>query len=342
MQRILLIKFTSLGDLIHALPALTDASRAIPSLVVDWMIDKSFAEVASWHPAVGRIYPTSHRAWMKNLRAAIRPVAALVREARKTDYDLIIDGQGNFKSALMSLCMKGTTSGFDRHSAREWVAGFAYHKKCSASLKAHAIERLRLLFSQSLGYPCPKTAPDFGIDRSRFSPLPFEAARRYLVFVHNASWKTKLWPEPNWARLLASCGEAGYTVYLPWGNEEEKERATRLGKVHPNGTLLPKLNLSEIGTLLLGASAAVCMDTGISHLAAALDVPTVTLYGATDSGLTGTHGGNQIHIRSARFCAPCSRKVCRFPGGALYPPCLGEITPEQVFRSLVSATGRRV
>lgn len=331
MKRVLLIKFTSLGDLIHALPSLTDAARAHPGLKFDWMIDESFAEIAEWHESVDRVFVTSHRTWRQGLFAALKPIVRLIGSVRKTKYDLVIDGQGNFKTALMSLFMKGETAGFDHASVREWVASFAYQKKYPASKKAHAIDRLRQLFAQSLGYPCPATPPDFGIDRSRFAPLPFEVAKRYVVFIHNASWKTKIWPEEHGKKLVELITQRGYTVYLPWGNTEEKERAARLA-VSPLAICLPKLSLSEIGSLLAGAAAAVSMDTGLSHLTAALNIPSVTLYGATDSGLIGAEGENQIHLISKLPCAPCNQKTCRFTTGS--PPCLGELTPERIFQHL--------
>jgi heptosyltransferase I len=331
MKRVLLIKFTSLGDLIHALPALTDAARAHPGLKFDWMIDESFAEIAKWHNAVDKVFVTSHRTWRRGLFAAIKPIFRLIRNVRQNKYDLIIDGQGNFKTALMSLCMREEVAGFDRKSAREWVASFAYGKKYKASRKAHAINRLRQLFALSLGYSLPKTPPDFGIDRSRFSPLPIKVAERYIVFIHNAAWKTKIWPEEHGKKLVEWITKRGYTVYLPWGNEEEKERALRLSRT-PLAVTLPKMSLSEIGSLLTLAKACVSMDTGLSHLAAALHIPSITLYGATDSGLIGASGENQIHLASKLPCSPCNQKTCRFTKES--PPCLGALTPEMVFERL--------
>jgi lipopolysaccharide heptosyltransferase I len=331
MKRVLLIKFTSLGDLIHALPALTDAARAHPGLKFDWMIDESFSEIATWHESVERVFATSHRTWRQGLLAALRPIGRLIGNVRETKYDLVIDGQGNFKTALMSLFTRGTTAGFDFRSVRERVASFAYRKKYPVSKKAHAIDRLRQLFAQSLDYPCPASPPDFGIHRSTFAPLPFAAAEPYIVFIPNASWKTKIWPTEHGKKLIELINQRGYTVYIPWGNEEEKERASSLA-VSPLAICLPKLTLSEIGSLLAGAAAAVSMDTGLSHLSAALDVPTVTLYGATDSGLIGASGANQVHLISKLPCAPCNQKSCRFTTGN--PPCLAELTPERVFGQL--------
>lgn len=345
MKRVLLIKFTSLGDLIHALPALTDASQALPELKFDWMIDEAFAEVATWHKAIDRIFLTSHRIWRKKIASSIKPIFRLIQKVRETEYDLVIDGQGNFKSALMSLFMRGPRAGFDQKSAREWVASFAYQRKYPASRKAHAIDRLRQLFALSLDYPCPTTPPDFGLVQSQFTSLPIQTAERYVVFIHNASWKTKLWPEEYEKKLIKWITQKGYTVYLPWGSVEEKARAHRIA-VDPLAVVLPKLSLSEIGALITGAAACISVDTGLSHLTAALKIPSIILYGSTDSGLIGTSGENQVHLTSKLPCAPCNQKVCQFPSSALNPPCLAALTPERVFNQLLqilepSACGKR-
>lgn len=136
MKRILLIKLTSLGDLIHALPALTDAHRVYPDLKVDWVIDENFSQVATWHKAVDKIYTTNHRKWRHGLFAALRPIIQLVRSIRRSKYDLIIDGQGNFKTATLSLLMKDPTAGYDRKSVREMVAAFGYKRRYSVSKKS--------------------------------------------------------------------------------------------------------------------------------------------------------------------------------------------------------------
>jgi heptosyltransferase-1 len=252
----------------------------------------------------------------------------LIREIRKTKYDLIIDGQGNFKTALLSLFLRGSTAGFDRKSVRESVASFAYQRKHAVSKKAHAVNRLRHLFALSLDYPVPTSDPDFAIDTSHFRPI--DMLKPYFLFIHNASWKTKLWPEEHGKKLIHMLIEKGYRVLMPWGNEEEKVRAERMA-VGEMAIVLPKLSLSEIGYLILHAKGCVCMDTGLSHLAAALHVPSVTLYGSTDSGLIGACGQNQWHLGSTLACSPCQKKTCRFGD---VPLCLAEITPEAVFHEI--------
>lgn len=336
MKRILLIKLTSLGDVLHVLPALTDAHRAYPELEIDWVIDENFQEVATWHPAIKKIFTTNHRKWRKSLISAIRPISSLIKEARKTDYDLIIDGQGNFKTALLSLFMKGSSAGYDSKSIREPIASIAYRYKHSIRKKSHAIDRLRRLFALSLGYKMPSTLPEFLIQKEKFRAPPIALPEKYFVFINNASWKTKLWPEEHGIKLVNRLAELGFTTLLPWGNLEEKAKAKRLA-VNDKTIVLPKLSLSEIGFIIARAKACICMDTGLSHLTAALNIPSVILYGSTDSGLIGANGKNQLHILSSISCAPCNKKICKFPARGLNPPCLAAITPEMVLEKLLNS-----
>jgi len=339
MKRVLLIKLTSLGDLIHALPALSDAIRERPEFEFDWAIDENFQEIASWHPAVKGILTTNHRRWREALAHPLTRgwIAELIARLKTTRYDLVIDGQGNFKTALLSLFADGPRAGFDRHSVREWVAHFAYQRRYAVTKSAHAIERLRRLFAAALDYPVPESPPDFRIQRDRFVRPRVDLPLEYLVFVHNASWKTKLWPEAHWEKLLKLSVAAGFSVLLPWGNTREEARAKRLA-VHPGVQVLPRLSLSELGHVLERALACVCMDTGLSHLVAALDVPSITLYGSTDSGLIGALGASQVHLRSDLECSPCRRKTCRYTSGD--NPCLEQITPDRVFAELLRLSGK--
>lgn len=329
MKRILLIKLTSLGDLIHALPAISDATRAYPEIEFDWMIDRSFQEVALWHPSVKRLYITDHRHWGAN-RQTYREIRDLVSGLRKSEYDLVIDGQGNFKTALLSLAAKGPSAGFDKNSVREWIAHIAYQRTYAASKKAHAIERLRRLFSSALQYPMPLSPPNFGIQIDRLTPPSIELPSSYFVFVHNASWDSKLWPESHWIELIKKTIDSGFTILLPWGNQKELARAKRLA-IFPHVQILPKMNLSEIGYVLTKAQGCVCMDTGLSHLASALQVPSITLYGSTHSGLIGASGG--IHLQSDLGCSPCQKKTCPLIGQTNL--CLQKISPESVYKELL-------
>lgn len=340
MKRILLIKLTSLGDLIHALPALSDALAAYPDITFDWMIDKNFHEIALWHPAVREIYKTNHRAWKKKIfhPGTVKSLFHFAQEIHQSKYDLVIDGQGNFKTALLSLLTNGPRAGFDKHSVREWIAHFSYQRRYAVSKQSHAIERLRRLFALAIGYPFPLSPPNYQIQREKFVKPSLLLPEDYLVFVHSASWKTKLWPEEHWIELIKKTVAEGFNILLPWGNEQERARAERLA-IDPRVHVLPKLTLSEIGYILTGARACVAMDTGLAHLIAALSIPSVTLYGSTNAGLIGVSGQGQVHLTSTLHCSPCEKRICRYSDRE--NPCLKEITPDRVYKELLRQASLR-
>lgn len=333
-MRVLFIKLTSMGDLIHALPAITDASRSIPGISFDWVIDKNFSEIALWHPAVKKIIPTRHRYWRKNFRQSLKngEISQCLKLLREEKYDLVIDGQSSMKSAVVSLLSRGPRRGLDKKSASEWAASLAYQQSYSIPKEMHAIQRLRLLFSEALNYTCPQTAPDYNILSYPFPALKFDLPKPYLMFVHNASWPTKLWPENYWRRLIELAQSEGFYVLLPWGNQAEKTRAERISAGYNHAQVLPFCSLSEQARILQGAAGAICSDTGLCHLAAALNVPTITLYGPTDPDLIGTMGLNQQRILSPFSCVKCYQYKCNY-GNQKHSDavCFLELKPEAVW-----------
>lgn len=312
-MRVLLVKLTSMGDLIHALPAITDAARAIPGISFDWVIEKSFSEIARWHPAVKNIIPTSHRKWKKNFLESYQngEIQQFIKSLRKEKYDLVIDGQASIKSAMVMLLTRGLRCGLDQHSAREKLAHFAYQRKFFVDKDMHAIQRLRVLFSEIFDYPL-SGEPDYGIANHPFAPLTLNLPKPYLVFVHNASWQSKMWPEAYWRQLCSYALREGFNVLLPWGNEAEKQRAIRIKINYPNAFVLPFCSLSQHAVILKQSRGAICSDTGLSHLAAALGVPAITLYGSTSSKLIGTTGLKQKQVVSPFVCKMCYKQTCQF------------------------------
>jgi heptosyltransferase I len=337
-MRILLVKLTSMGDLIHALPALTDAMHKIPNIIFDWVIDKNFSEVATWHPAVKNIFCTEHRKWRKQPLKSIGngDITGLIRGIRQNKYNFVIDGQTNLKSALIMMLTRGIRCGLDKLSARESIAHLAYQKKYHITKEMHAINRLRLLFSQILGYSIDITSqPDYCIQHNTFSAPSIRLPAKYLVFVHNASWSSKLWPLDKWHSLIALAKSENFEVLLPWGNQSEKERAEQLALGHNNVAILPFCSLSELAWILKHSQGAICSDTGLSHLAAALDVPSVTMYGSTSVKLIGTTGKNQVHCISPFPCLSCYKHECYFNQQQQTTPlCLSAIKPETLWQQL--------
>lgn len=353
MKKILLIKISSLGDIIHTLPALSDAREAIADFQVDWVVDKNFQEAAAWHPAVRRTILSEHRQWRKTPLRSLPSLARFLKNLQEEKYSLILDGQGSLKSAIFAFCAKGSIAGFDRHSIREKPAHLFYEHSYSVAKNLHAIKRLRLLFSQCLGYPLPISAPHFAIPPEKLIKPSFDIPSPFLMFIPNAGWKTKLWPESHWKELISLTNQQGYTVLIPSGTPEERIRADRLTNPFPKAWALPRLSLSEIGYLLTQAQGCVSVDTGLSHLAGALDVPTVTLYGATDPQRIGVYGEKHKHLFLTKSCSPCLKRFCRLQRGLFHktgrwhpfcntqkqqedssPPCLFDLTPEKVFYAL--------
>lgn len=296
-MKVLIVKTSSLGDVIHTLPALTDAAHHIPNIRFDWVVEEAFAEIPKWHPQVEKILPIAWRRWRKNLLAAWREkkLQEFYKSLREENYDLIIDAQGLVKSALITCFAKGLHCGLDYHSAREPLASFLYQRRFKVVFEQHAVTRARQLFAHVLNYPCPEDKPDYAI-RKYFKSDNTEE-RKNILFIHGTTKTSKEWPEKYWIALANRCVENGWQVQIPWGNSVEKLRAERIAASGLGITVLQKSSLSTLAHLLLQAKAAVSVDTGIGHLAAALSVPTVSLYGPTDPTQIGACGDFQIHLR---------------------------------------------
>lgn len=298
-MKVLIIKTSSMGDVLHTLPALTDAQNAITHVRFDWVVEEGFAQIPSWHPAVDNVIPVAIRRWRKNWfsKPIVHERNAFIRKLRETHYDAIIDAQGLLKSALITRKAKGVSHGLDWNSAKEPLASLFYKKRYPVSKQQHAIERIRELFAKSLNYPRPAEKGDYAIANHFLTKLPSDAGD-YLVFLHATTRAEKHWPEYRWRELIELIEPTGLKIKLPWGAPHEHDRALRLAKGFPHVEVLPRLPLSEIAIILAGAKAVVSVDTGLSHLTAALDKPNVTLYGPTDPGLIGGYGKNQQVIKA--------------------------------------------
>ena len=312
-MKVCVIKTSSMGDIIHTLPALTDAQIAIPNLSIDWVVEENFAEIPRWHSAVKQIIPIALRRWRKS------PFSAKTKKEWKSyrtllqvnQYDAVIDAQGLFKSAFfVTRLANGVKHGYDRKSIREPIASLFYDKKYAISYQQHAVERIRQLFAQALSYPLPKGKGDYDIARHCISA---DSIDPYVIFFHSTTRDEKHWPEHEWRNLIEKLTALSVQVRLPWGNEKEKARAERLVSGLPHAMILPKLSLNELADQITNAKAVVSVDTGLAHLTAALDKPNITLYGATDPTLIGCYGKNQHYLTANS---------------------MGNITSEQVLSSL--------
>ena len=302
-MKVLIVKTSSMGDVIHTLPALTDAQKAIPNIQFDWVVEQPFAEIPKWHGAVNQVIPIAIRRWRKNLFSAQTWQAwkSYKQQLQATQYDAIIDAQGLLKSAvLVTRLAHGTKYGYDKRSAREGLSSCFYDKTFDIPYQQHAVERIRKLFAMALGYNLPTTVGDYGIaDKFAKNLANPTACNPYIVAIHATTREDKHWQEAYWVELLQQLSDQGIAIHLPWGNDKEKTRAERLAQVSPLVKVLPKLTLAELALEIAGAKGVVSVDTGLSHLTAALDKPNVILYGATDPRLIGAYGKNQLYLESS-------------------------------------------
>lgn len=289
-MRALIVKLSSMGDIIHTLPAITDISRARPDIQFDWVIEESFKAIPSWHPSVKTIIPIKLRQWRKTPINAWQQGAwqTFYKQLRSQHYDYIIDAQGLIKSAVIASLARGNKRlGLDRHSAREPLASVAYTQCFSVSKDQHAIRRTQQLFYAALldrpSQPLPNNADlHYGISSSQFQTEKTSCPTNTIIFIHGSSRSNKCWPEENWVALAKRANNAGFTVQLLWGNAEEKARAKRIAEQCTSAHLLDTPTLDALAEALSQAKAVVTVDTGPGHLAAALNIPTVGLYGPTN------------------------------------------------------------
>ena len=337
MTRILIVKTSSLGDVIHTLPAVGDACTALNGVRFDWVVEEAFAAIPAWRPGVDRVIPVALRRWRKDWRAARRGEwPQFLERLRARRYDLILDAQGLLKSAWLCRKAHGPIAGPAWNSAREPLAALAYHKRIVLPRQRHAVERLRRLFASALGYAAPEGEIRYGLEASRLRPSADLTAwmkeSPYVVFLHATTWESKHYPEASWAALIGYAADVGLRVLLPWGTDAECARAQRLADAHPLAAVVPRQDLDGMAALLAGARGVIAVDTGLAHLAAALDTPLVGLYGATDPDRTGARGRNQRCLRAQRACVPCLARRCRQVQSG-DPPCYSSIAPVEVWRA---------
>lgn len=290
-QRILLIKTSSMGDIIHALPVLHDMLMHDSKLQVDWLVEESFERIPSLCPGLRQVIPVAMRRWRKQwfnhkIQQEIQHVRTQVADQ---SYDMTIDLQGLIKSAYLGFWATGAIRvGYDWSSAREPLATLTYHKKYAVTRNSHAIERNRYLAGQALGYT-PMGSPQTTLKEITPSMLtvPKEA---YVVLIHGTSQESKCWPIAHWIALGKILNQAGWTVCLPAGSPQEQSRSQQIAQGLTNGQVWPISELDQIYGALAKAVGIVGVDTGLVHLANTLPLPVVALHTITDPLKTGVYG----------------------------------------------------
>ncbi|MBB5047599.1 heptosyltransferase-1 [Rhodopseudomonas rhenobacensis] len=300
MTGILLIKTSSLGDVVHQMPAVTDAVRNDPALRIAWVVEEAFAPLARLHPAIAEVIPVATRRWRKQIfqRSTWHDVAGFAARLRESDFDKVIDTQGLIRSALMALVASGERHGYDARSIREPLAARFYDVTHPVSRTLHAVMRNRLLTGLALGYQ-PEGAVEYGLQRP-----PRNDAVPYAVLLHGTSRLAKEWPEADWIALGTALQRRGIEAVLPWGSEAERLRSERLAAAIPGSRVLPRQPLDGTAKVIAGAAIVVGVDTGLLHLAAAYRVPLVAIFISTDPGLTGPVGSGPMTVVGGKAGAP--------------------------------------
>ena len=304
MADILFIKTSSLGDVIHHMPALTEARKAQPNAHFTWLVEEAFAPLVALHPAVAEVVPVAWRRWRKSLLspATLGEIAGSLRAIRAPRYDRIVDSQGLLRTAVIARLAHGRRHGYDAASIREPLAALCYDVRHSVSRALHAVERNRILSGLALGY-APQGAPDFGLECARFAA----SAERYAVLLHATAEPRKLWPEAHWIALGQALGNL--TLILPWGTADEQARSARIAAALPRARVPDRAPLDKVARLIGGARFVVGVDTGLTHLAAALGVPLVAIFAGSEPGLTGPVGRGPMTVLGTDGAPPSVGEV---------------------------------
>lgn len=294
MPRILLVKTSSMGDVIHNLPIVSDIRSRFPDAEIHWLVEEGFADIPRLHPGVNEVIPVALRRWRKQLYqpAAWREIASLRRRLKTAPYDFILDTQGLIKSALLGHMAEGLHIGYAKSSAREPLAALFYDRTFQVDPNAHAVVRYRTLAAQAFdlaqdlplnyGLPAPQAAPLWAPDAP------------YAVLLHATSRDEKLWPEDNWVALAMHLRAKDIIALLPWGNVAEFERAQALVSRIPDAVVAPRMRLTEAAALLARARLVVGVDTGLVHLATAVGTPTIGIYCGSDPTKNGLYAATPI------------------------------------------------
>lgn len=322
-------------------PAVSDLRRHFPDAQIHWLVEPAFAEVAGWHAAVDKVIAVPLRAHKKTWWGLPALLVGLRHKLRAEQYDIVLDAQGLLKSALLARLAGAEVFGFAADSAREALAARLYQKTASVPDGLHIIDKNRQLVGQLFAADITPPA-DFGLAEFRAErmqaglPVALRALTEQpcIVLLHGTTWSSKYWPEASWAELIRLLAGQGWRCLLPWGNQQEYLLAQRLkGAAEQYVEVLPRLSLTELMGVLLHAQGFVSVESGIGHLAAALDIPGVMLHGPTDPAYSGILGKGCQHLTSGLYCSPCFKRDCprlEMPGGI--PPCQRVIEARQVLR----------
>ncbi|RWF32122.1 lipopolysaccharide heptosyltransferase I [Mesorhizobium sp.] len=305
-MKVLIVKTSSMGDVIHTFPAIEDARRHRPDVSFGWCVEEAFAGIVALHPAIGAIHTVAIRRWRKRLfnSDTWHEAGKLRRALRAAGYDLVIDAQGLLKSAVVAKQAAAPVAGFDRASAREPSATLFYDHRYGVPRDLHAIERTRRLFGLALGYQPDLSGLQSGIVPPADGLAGTSGNTAFLL--HGTSREDKKWPVKDWIETAGLLLERKMTPVVTWSNEPEKAVAEAIARAVPQAVLVPKSPLAVIAAIIGRSALVIGADTGLTHLASAFGVPTVAIFLATEPGLTGPRG-------------PYASTLLAAPGGRVTP-----------------------
>jgi heptosyltransferase-1 len=309
MAEILFIKTSSLGDVVHHMPAISDARRRLPDARLTWVVEEPYAPLARLHPGVDDVIPVASRRWRSQLHLpqTWSEISRFRRTLRERQFDAIVDTQGLLRTALITKAARGVRHGYDTASIREPLASLFYDVRHQVEWRCHAIPRNRMLTGRALGYePAPQI--DFGLDRAAVAAA---ARDPYAVLIHGTARADKEWPQSNWLTVARALTDRGLEVVLPWGAEAERRRSDEIVAALGRGNVPDRRPLDEVAALIAGASVIVGVDTGLLHVAAAFAVPLVAIFVGSEPGLTGPLGSGPIAVVGGKGATPDAAEVLR-------------------------------
>lgn len=341
-MKVLVVKISALGDVVHALPVLAYLKSADSAVEIDWLVEKAFAPLLEGHPLIRRVHALEMKAWRRQgWKQAVAGTLGMIRALRRERYDLVLDLQGNSKSGLFTLLSGAPLRvGFDREGAREWPNLLATSRRVSLTAADHHVGDRALALARA-GLPGGNAALLAG-------PLPVEpqalakveallteaglGAGPLVVLHYGTTWTTKLWPLESWQQLASLLAEKGLRPILTWGNDKEEAAAQSIFAASAGRAVIwPRGGLKDLVALLSRVDLVVGADTGPVHIAAAVDTPTVSIYRVTDATRNGPRGEKHIRLQVDLPCSPCLKKACERDG-----ECGGRITPAQVLAAMAT------
>ncbi len=297
-MKVLIVKTSSMGDLVHTLPTARDMARAIPGIEIDWLSEESFADIPALSPHVSHVYRTAFRRWRKTpLASGVRAEVRALRHALAAErYDLVLDLQGLLRSGWAASWTRSRVAGYSFRTVREPAAAFFYDVRLDLGAELGAVRRSRMAAARALGYEIDAEHPVFGLKTAAPQAIDTDALGTFAVFVPNASRESKCWPEERWIETGRWLAARGVRALVFWGNDKERERSGRLVRAVPGAVLAPRTRLAEAAAIMRASRLMLGVDTGLSHLGAALGVPGVGIYTTTPSSILGLCGDGGPHL----------------------------------------------